>query len=144
MHTDIWHVLTPTPQPGSSRCDELSIPVRLGVLVSTRFGSAFRGAEPGTFSPQHFQRATGANQGGGQWIRWKEGRQEVRAKIPESLRLIICLSNQIFHGPWGLQFTEPTFIPPQIIVSLSKPLQNHPGLLWEKEFMLSKAHLPCE
>lgn len=35
----------------SSQCDELSFPVRLGILVSTRFGSSFRGAELRTPPP---------------------------------------------------------------------------------------------
>lgn len=34
-----------------SQCDELSVPVRLGILVSTRFGSSFRAAEQRTFFP---------------------------------------------------------------------------------------------
>ena len=43
--------LTHTFTHSRSQCDELSVPVRLGILVSTRFGSPFRGAELGTFSP---------------------------------------------------------------------------------------------
>lgn len=35
----------------SSQGDELSFPVRLGILVSTRFGSSFRGAELRTPQP---------------------------------------------------------------------------------------------
>lgn len=50
----LWHqppTLTHTFTHSSSQCDELSVPVRLGILVSTRFGSPFRGAELRTFSP---------------------------------------------------------------------------------------------
>lgn len=70
----LWHqppTVTHTYTHSSSQCDELSVPVRLGILVSTRFGSPFRGVELRTFSSQHSRK---------QRTRSKEDRQEVRAK----------------------------------------------------------------
>ena len=61
-HTSMYtHTHTHTH---ASQGDELSVPVRLGILVSTRFGSPFRGTELRTFSPlSNFQRTTEANTG---------------------------------------------------------------------------------
>lgn len=76
--------LTHTYTHSSSQCDELSVPVRLGILVSTRFGSAFRGTELRTFSPSVFQRAANKNE------RQTGSESQGPFMISESLCLIMC------------------------------------------------------
>lgn len=98
--------LAHTHAHSSSQCDELSVPVRLGILVSTRFRSPFRGAELRTFPPQHFQRALDASAGrkaANMKERGQTGSESQRAlMISESLYLIICWNS--FHSAWVLQF----------------------------------------
>ena len=106
----LWHNPPPSHTYAhiSSHCDELSVPVRLGILVSRRFRSPFTGTELKTFSPQHFQRVSAASAGRKAENMKERGQTGSESQgalvILESLYLIICWNS--FHPAWAPQFAE--------------------------------------
>lgn len=110
------HTLTHTRS--SSQRDELSVPVRLGILVSTRFGSPFRGAELGTFSPSVFQKSS------------EQQAKTDRTRAPRTFHYIteLVFNHLLKCVPRCVRFEihSAPQMPPQIIVPRSRFLQDHP------------------